>query len=1651
MDPAPDDGVAELLQILRRVEDDKEKQGDARDRIKSLPQTSSDLESCGFRTTLYGRLEAHLGAMVDAVLCSDELKINAVDGVRPNAVDRAVTELTGSPRFVGVVDNARAAIEQAASSIAADNSRAAAAPGAAGGSLLRRNLDALSTSDTEGENRHVRKKAARRNDWVDIFDRGGGLGGGLGFSPRVDVEAALAQLEAGLGSPDGSPESSVEALGLLAEADPELFQFGNHWKPFLKLARQALGSADAVVHAQAMTLHWVMYEKSMGMCAADMCEGVLAHARGYFSKTVHVLSATPTRQRHMEASANNGNTSADIHLENSMIIGDSKLSCAAREARALHGMLVTIHETFQHLPERRVWSIVRSFFSLLGDAAASLDRVMRASLDHGQIGRDSFIDPGLQPATSEWGDSTSATFLLPAHFLAVAGQVDDWLPNWLRAVPTGRLLRAVNDAGLVGEMTRRCNLRGRIPFSHRRSSRPSRPEQAAATTGVTPDTHVSAPVEGCQPQVSLVWHRLTTSAGSSGTLSTVVSATPLGRALWHSAAELEKSLLLQSVSFLGILATHCRGALNPCPPPSDGESGSEDGLPGDENEDEGCETGAGFGLERGEEVLHALVQCVGFRETDRGRSPVRPVALRYVRKLAKATAGSTSTPFTPVTLDRLFSPLSGEPSNTDDQDGSSDGRAGERDGSGRMGSPLANPPPAFLRALADIAGVLLSSRGASAGFFVEGAEGPQASAALLGLVRCTAELAKRACRQGSLTSGKEEDRTGREGHGREAEGRFRSLGKEESEGLAVDFACALATVMCKPPKERAAGRKALWRFGVPHALADLVAHLSSPGTDEPTSIAADRKQANGQNGEHKGDGGAGRDRDFAKAKHRNDLRDRLLLSLVDWARDLTGVSCLRRIGLVGPCGVFLARELGRRHLNVSTRDDCADHRPLATAMRIALCPRGLDSILSSDGDVVYGVESGLARLGELISLPELLEYQAVGLPPPHALVTRKASSSCGRVAGEPVVEEVPLRSAGLELGGDVKDLRCLDFIGRMTLPGTSSFPLDTAASGAAQVRRWLRWALSRGGLSQGGCHSDADDVGARGGEEEDGGFVPQDVRVAALQLATNLAADLSTAVAIEAEWSLAESLTLQEADGETAGAFVEDRVDRVGNAVGMAVSEEISVPGKLCRGGGGGGCPQTGVAGIVLVPNIVEPAALSRARLAVMLTCLGGPNEERNNLLRKLRDAEASASRVMIASEHLVVSSQTTRGDHGKREREEFPGAGLPDEDWRDVAARCVPRVVALLSDPRSDGRKEAFKFLREAAARSSPLLASRPTQHPDKDVSMGSSPPVGDAERRNSSGEDNLDRSMQAVMTKLCFSYARSLGFADDGNREQFDSGLRRTLAGTAGLAASLASPSPAATIRSTIPPQADCDWFGAVAFMVSGGDSEEASELIQNLHSHTLKALFLLPLAGQRCAAQEAAREATDCAADPGSFPAKGTSLFLGVAESRAHRTTDACSKRVNILPTELAGKAVGMKLSRGDPPLLLLLGLVEDVLEEELPLLSAAFRNSGWAAAALAARWMRQCMLCVVDWPGVVAYLAVALLRGHDYQVYFVVALFRTAQPSVLEAASKGLDLTALLGNGEALESFDLSESLRFTEELEVRHRERCLAATQAYLAQ
>lgn len=84
-----------------------------------------------------------------------------------------------------------------------------------------------------------------------------------------------------------------------------------------------------------------MYEKAMGMAAADLCDNVLKHARRYFASTVHVVSVA-------DGDSGGGDVrggAAEVG-SNMMVMDDPELASAAREARALYGMLTTIHEVW---------------------------------------------------------------------------------------------------------------------------------------------------------------------------------------------------------------------------------------------------------------------------------------------------------------------------------------------------------------------------------------------------------------------------------------------------------------------------------------------------------------------------------------------------------------------------------------------------------------------------------------------------------------------------------------------------------------------------------------------------------------------------------------------------------------------------------------------------------------------------------------------------------------------------------------------------------------------------------------------------------------------------------------------------------------------------------------------------------------------------------------------------------------------------------------------------------------------------------------------------------------------------------------------------------------------------------------------------------
>ena len=216
------DVATEILETLHRAGEEDVGQ-DVESRIKHLPRTNPDFEATKLYGIVSGQLQAHLGEAVNEAVDSKELQFAHGDCVSPGAVDEVVARLAASPSFADVVQGARACLQRAGrlKNAACDVPPAAGAAAAVGGTTtkderIHLHRNDMSSSDTEGEGMHAKKKALRMDDWVGTFCLSGG-GGGRGFSPRIDVEAALGQLEAGLGSPGGSATSATEALGLLAE------------------------------------------------------------------------------------------------------------------------------------------------------------------------------------------------------------------------------------------------------------------------------------------------------------------------------------------------------------------------------------------------------------------------------------------------------------------------------------------------------------------------------------------------------------------------------------------------------------------------------------------------------------------------------------------------------------------------------------------------------------------------------------------------------------------------------------------------------------------------------------------------------------------------------------------------------------------------------------------------------------------------------------------------------------------------------------------------------------------------------------------------------------------------------------------------------------------------------------------------------------------------------------------------------------------------------------------------------------------------------------------------------------------------------------------------------------------------------------------
>lgn len=205
-----EDTLREFLGILNRTRKGLDIKAGLEDSIRSLPRINEEFQTCQLRHFLLDKLEGSLGVGVDKAIGAKYLEDQEHGCVRPDAVADTLAQLVSSPVFDAVVNSTRGALSRAAGVLAAAGNQGAAALRDGGG----RRLVSCLGGEAVDDDAHVKKKATRRDDWGGSFD----IWGGGGFSPRVDIEAALVQLETGLSAGAGAAgaRSSVEALDALS-------------------------------------------------------------------------------------------------------------------------------------------------------------------------------------------------------------------------------------------------------------------------------------------------------------------------------------------------------------------------------------------------------------------------------------------------------------------------------------------------------------------------------------------------------------------------------------------------------------------------------------------------------------------------------------------------------------------------------------------------------------------------------------------------------------------------------------------------------------------------------------------------------------------------------------------------------------------------------------------------------------------------------------------------------------------------------------------------------------------------------------------------------------------------------------------------------------------------------------------------------------------------------------------------------------------------------------------------------------------------------------------------------------------------------------------------------------------------------------------
>ncbi|XP_052817688.1 protein broad-minded-like isoform X1 [Mya arenaria] len=112
------------------------------------------------------------------------------------------------------------------------------------------------------------------------------------------------------------------------------------------------------------------------------------------------------------------------------------------------------------------------------------------------------------------------------------------------------------------------------------------------------------------------------------------------------------------------------------------------------------------------------------------------------------------------------------------------------------------------------------------------------------------------------------------------------------------------------------------------------------------------------------------------------------------------------------------------------------------------------------------------------------------------------------------------------------------------------------------------------------------------------------------------------------------------------------------------------------------------------------------------------------------------------------------------------------------------------------------------------------------------------------------------------------------------------------------------------------------------------------------------------------------------------------------------------------------------------------IEFILQIELPLVSSAFKMSGFTPAQICQHWITQCFWNYLDWLDICHYVITCLIHGVDYQVYICVAILRHLQRDIM--SNMQTQNLLLFLKEEPINNFKISQNLKYMQDLEKKYR-------------